>query len=183
MFGRYFIMRSLIKDRRGSSVLEFAIVSLPFLVMILGFAEICCDLFIQSALDSAIAQAARGIQVGTLNASGKTATNFTTASICPYIGILSCTNLIVGVEPIPAGSDFYSSPNVLTFTASSSKTGQVCTGTGGQLMVLKAWYLGPSIIGMLIPGFSQNYNGVTTHITTSSTGFVNEYFTGGQTGC
>jgi hypothetical protein len=65
---------------------------------------------------------------------------------------------------------------------------EICTGTAGTPMVLKAWYNGPTFLGLLVPAFTSPYappNGgstVTVHVTQASAAFVNEYFRGGQSG-
>jgi hypothetical protein len=48
------------------------------------------------------------------------------------------------------------------------------------MMLLTAWYVGPTFLGALIPSFSTTYNGSTVHISSASAGFINETFSGGQ---
>jgi Flp pilus assembly protein TadG len=170
------------RDTSGASALEFALVAVPFVTLLLGVMETSYDLYVQSALDTAVAEAARQVQVGSvIGTSGEDSATFAAAAVCPNLPAgLSCNNLVVGVAPIPSGSDYYGSPNVLTFANASSTRGAVCTGMAGQMVILTAWYAGPTIVGNIIPTFATTYNGNIVHLTSSSTGFVNEYFTGGQ---
>jgi Flp pilus assembly protein TadG len=163
---------------------EFAILALPLFVMFLGVMEIGYDFFVQEALDNAIETAARSVQIGqTQGTAGETSAKIV-AAVCPSLGrLLSCANLVVGVAPIPSSQNYYTvSPNLITYANAGSKTGSVCTGTGGRLMLLAAWYNGPTFLGMLVPGFAiSNGNGGLMHQTYASAAFTDEWFSGGQT--
>ena len=174
--------RDLLPDRSGTTAVEFALVAVPFLIMVLGIMEIGYDLYVQVALDNAVQTAARSVQVGSVKgASGETSAQFVTSAVCPALSPgLDCALLTVGVKTIPGGSNYYSNPTPLTLAAASSAGGSICTGQGGQLVILQAWYAGPSFLGGLIPSFSSSSGGNLVHFTTSSAGFVNEYFSGGQ---
>lgn len=58
------LLRSLIKDRKGSAAIEFAILALPFFVVIFAIAEIALMYFVESGLDAAVHQAVRQVRVG-----------------------------------------------------------------------------------------------------------------------
>jgi Flp pilus assembly protein TadG len=58
------LLRSLIKDRKGSAAMEFAILALPFFVVIFAIAEIAVMYFVESGLDAAVHQAVRQVRVG-----------------------------------------------------------------------------------------------------------------------
>jgi Flp pilus assembly protein TadG len=173
--------RSPMRDRRGAAVLEFAIVALPFVTLVLGVMEVGFDLFVQVTMDAVVNQAARSVQTGSVQGSaGESSAAFAAAAVCPALGgLLSCSQIVVGVAPVPSGSNYYNNPGTMTLAGAAA--GAVCTGVGGQMMLIQAWYLGPTIAGALIPSFSTRYNGALVHVTSASAGFVNEYFTGGQT--
>lgn len=184
--GRARRRRGLWGDRRCTTSLELAIIATPFFAMLLGLMDAGYDLFVQAELDSAVNLAARGVQVGTITGrSGETSAQLAAAAVCPNLKrLLNCSLLTVGVIHVP--TDYYQDQNPLTFSSASSTGGSVCTGVGGQLMLLQAWYAGPTFVGRLIPAFSTAYNNTRVHFTSSSAGFVNEYFSGGQstgTGC
>jgi hypothetical protein len=167
---------------RASVALEFAIMALPTFVMLLGILELGYDMFTQAVLNYAVTAAARSVQVGAAQGSNdESSATFAAAAVCPSIGILlNCGNLVVGVAPIPSGDSYYSTPQVITQNAAASPNGSICTGQAGQLMLLQAWYIGPSFVGNLIPALATSYNGKLVHITTATTGFLNEDFAGGQ---
>ncbi|HTZ69672.1 MAG TPA: TadE/TadG family type IV pilus assembly protein [Acetobacteraceae bacterium] len=177
-------------QRRAAVSLEFAIIAVPFLTLALGVMEIGYDLYVQAALDNAVHNAARSVQVGTTSSTGESSSALVQAAVCPNLHeLLDCNYLIVGVTPLPSGSgggqyDYYTAPSSqsitglnhyqIPFNTASSGTGDICTGSSGQLMLLQAWYLGPSFVGGLIPAFVTQYLGNTPHITQSSAGFVDE---------
>jgi Flp pilus assembly protein TadG len=169
-------------NRRGAVALEFAVVSIVFLTEICGIVELGYDLFVQVALDSAVQSAARQVQTGSVQGtSGETSAQFAAAAVCPALsGLLQCSLVTVGVQPIPAGYTYYTNPNPMTMSGASSSGGSICTGVGGQMMLIQAWYRGPAFIYGLAPSFSVSLNGSQVHLTVSSAAFVNEEFTGGQ---
>jgi len=185
-------------DERGVTTLELAIIAPAFFAFMLGLMVMGYDLFVQAALNNAVEQAARTIQGGSVTGtSGETSAQLAAAAVCPNLhGLLNCNLLTIAVEPVSTGSDYYSNQNTLTYSAAAGTTskgvttgGEVNTGCGGsgQLMLMEAWYNGPSFIGTLIPGWNSNVSVQGTirraHVTTAMAGFVNEYFSGGQAGC
>lgn len=178
--------RSPMRGRRGAAALEFAFVAPLFVLLLLGVMEVGFDLFVQRTLNVAVQQAARSVQTGAVQGvSGETSATFATAAVCPVLGsALTCSQVVVGVAPVATDSTYYTNTSTLTLAAAAG--GAICTGVGGRMMLIQAWYLGPTIVGMLIPSFATTYNGAVYHITSASAGFVNEYFAGGQssgTGC
>ena len=162
---------------------ELGIIAIPFFMMFLGTMEMSYDLYVQAELNNAVELAARGVQIGKAQgASGQNSNAFLAANVCNNLGgLLDCGLLTVGVAPIPNGFDYYSLPVQDQLTqGEASSGGGICTGVGGQMMVLEAWYDGPTFVGLLVPSFTTTYNGVLTHVTKASAGFVNEWFAGGQ---
>jgi Flp pilus assembly protein TadG len=187
--------RALLRDRRCVTSLELAIIAPAFFGFMLALMEIGYDLYVQAALNTAVEQAARNIQVGSVKGrAGETSAQLAAAAVCPDLhALLNCNLLTVGVEPLPAGTDYFSAPNPLTYAGAAGTTkggvttgGQVNTGCGGsgRLMILEAWYNGPTFVGTLIPNWNSlvNVQGVfqRVHVTTATAAFVDESFAGGQ---
>lgn len=63
-------MRLLLRDRNGSTMVEFAIVFPAFLVMVLGIIEIAMVIFIASSIESAVLEASRFGITGGSSAGG-----------------------------------------------------------------------------------------------------------------
>jgi Flp pilus assembly protein TadG len=199
--------RSLTGDRRCVVSMEFAILAVPFFAMMLGLMEMGYDLYTQAVLNTVVEASARQIQVGNvIGQVGETSAQLANAVVCPNLhGLLECQNLTVGVLPLPqvvnangvptgVQQDYYTARSVINYTAAAGTTtngvttgGQICTGGAGQLMLLAAWYNGPTFVGQLIPLFGSvvNINGAPkrVHVTYATAGFVDEYFSGGQSTC
>jgi Flp pilus assembly protein TadG len=58
------LTRKFARDRKGSAAIEFAILALPFFVVIFAIAEIAVMYFVDSGLDAALHKAVRQVRVG-----------------------------------------------------------------------------------------------------------------------
>jgi Flp pilus assembly protein TadG len=190
---RYLSRRHWRHARSATAALEFAILVVPFLVLALGTFEVGYDFFIEAVLDNAVHTAARTVQVGTAQgaASGSSVATWVASAVCPALhGLLACSQLYVSVVAIPSGTGqtyyTYIAENPPSLTGTTGASDSVCTGTGGQLMLLRAFYLSPTFLGLLVPQWSQASPVNSTarvHVSFASAGFVNEYFSGGKSGC
>jgi Flp pilus assembly protein TadG len=179
--------------RRGSVALEFAILAVPLFTLLLGTMEVGYDFFVESSLENAVHVAARGVQVGNAQSSarGAAAAAWVASAVCPALGrLLDCGQLYVSVTTLPSGTGqnyyTYLNANPPSLTTLTSSANAVCTGSGGKLMLLQAYYLSPTFVGLLVSAWSQTSpvnSAQRVHVSYAATGFVNEYFTGGQTGC
>jgi Flp pilus assembly protein TadG len=177
------IVQWLRRGDRSAAALEFGIVAIPFVGLLLLTFEISFDLYVQAALDNVAAMASRSVQVGgTTGVASETSATFVAGTICPNLGgLLDCGLITAAVAPIPAGANYSSTPVQFQLNQIEANSGGgICTGTPEQMMVLRIWYDGPTFVGFLVPSFSTGWNGALVHETVATAGFVNEYFTGGQ---
>jgi Flp pilus assembly protein TadG len=172
------------RRRRGTVSLELAILAVPFFIMLLGILEISYDFFVQAALDSAVETVARTVQVGGFQGTGTSNSQSIVNAVCGELSaMLACKQMTVSVTPVASGHDYYSASVHACVSSSNPGAAGVNTGTGGQLMVLGAWYNGPTFLGALVPGFAtSNGSGGLGHRSFASAGFVNEYFGAGESG-
>ena len=70
------LLRALTKDRKGSAAIEFAILALPFFVVIFAIAEIAIMFFVDSGLDAALHKTVRQVRVGVAKSGAWDATKF-----------------------------------------------------------------------------------------------------------
>ena len=75
------IFRRFSKDRKGSTAIEFAILALPFMVIIFAILEIAIMFFMDSGLDAAMHKAVRQVRVGTAKSASWDINKFK-ATIC-----------------------------------------------------------------------------------------------------
>ena len=89
----------------GTVATEFALVGLPFIIMLIGFVEVC--LFFSSAvsLEGATNDAARMIRTGQVQAAGDPVTVFQNTLCNAVSGLINCGGLQYQVIPI-AGNSF-----------------------------------------------------------------------------
>jgi Flp pilus assembly protein TadG len=178
---------------RGSVALEFAILAVPLVLLTLGTMEAGYDFFVQEALNNAVHVAARSVQTGSTQGAptGANIAAWVAANVCPAVGgLLDCGQLYVSVTSVPSGTgqnyDTYISANPPNLVNITSNNDVVCTGIGAQLMILRAYYLGPTFLGLLVPIWSQASPvnpSQLVHVSYAAVGFVNEYFSGGKVGC
>jgi len=178
------------RDRRGVAALEFAILNIPFFMLVLGVCELSFDLFLQEATDLALQTGAREMEIG--QGSGATGeSNFVQNYVCgsPAGRMLICKNFHIKVQDLTSSQD-YSSPSVSTGSlpmngknldlSSYEGTNGVsvfCTAPPGTLIMISAIYVGPSFLSAMLPGlFSEYYNGTNVHAVLSQVGVASEQF-------
>ena len=164
-------------SRRGTVAVEFALVTLPFVMLLLFLLEIGYDLFAQEALDYAVHAAARQVEVGNAQ-SVTTAAAFQQQYLCPAIpALIPCSQVFVNVQVIT--SDFYASGSEAVPVANGKLSPGgwgFCPGKPDQLMLVQALYAGPTLLGLLFPSLTTAYGGGYVHVTISSAAFMNENF-------
>jgi Flp pilus assembly protein TadG len=64
-----FLLRRWRKDESGATAIEFAIVAMPFLLLLFGIMSVCLYFFANFSIENAALQAARGIRTGQLQQS------------------------------------------------------------------------------------------------------------------
>ncbi len=166
------VFRGLRRDRRAAAALEFAIVSMPFLGLVLGLATVAVDMYLQEALDIAVQAAARQVQLGQVPAT-YSAGDFAGKVFCPAFVIFApCTNVLVTLQPV---TDYLSADVVATQTAAQlGSSGSFCVGQPGQLMFARVVYLAP-IISQFWPYAGQvSINGSIGTGLVSTAAFANE---------
>lgn len=90
-------------DREGATAIEFAILALPFLVLLFSIVELAVVFFIGSTLTHAMNEAARDIRTGEFQQTCGDADSFKVA-VCGNMGSLgNCNNLRVDVVTSPSG--------------------------------------------------------------------------------
>jgi len=106
--------RSVLSDRRGAAIVQFALVAAPFLALLLAILQTSLAYLAQESLETAVEVAARGIVTGqTQSADIKSlAQGMTQAQLaerfrksgCAQLPIfLSCSRLYVDVKSAPGG--------------------------------------------------------------------------------
>jgi len=132
------LLRALSKDRKGSAAIEFAILALPFFVVIFAIAEIAVMYFVDSGLDAALHKTVRQVRVGVAKSGAWDATKFKDVLCSELAYSFSCSSKV----KVRA--------TVVTDMASISKVSGI---TAGALNVTEDFSLGDSGSYVLVQAF------------------------------
>jgi Flp pilus assembly protein TadG len=134
--------------RRGATALEFALVSIPFLVLILGTMEVAWQLATGAALDHAALKASRFGATGTneIPAWQRGATAAADLPTCRTTGITWLVSAATNGF-IRAGSNLTVTTRTWSNLGTLTGEGAANAGTGGQITSYTIRYLQPFITG------------------------------------
>ncbi len=133
-FGRF------LRDTKGATALEFAIVATPFLFTLFAILEVALIFFGSSALESGVQAAARTIRTRELQLSGGGLAEFRTQLCAQAAGLIACdTRLNIDVRTYPsfAGADMTPPVDAL----GNPIPGPFDPGGPEQVVVVKAYYV------------------------------------------
>jgi Flp pilus assembly protein TadG len=128
--------------RRGAAAVEFAIVSIPFLMLTFGIIEIGLIYVVSISLENATYAAAREIRTGQLQTGGgSTATSFTTL-VCnnmSWMGAACTSNLSVSVQTFSSFSSVTGSNPVQNGTVNKNSL-PFQIGGPGDIVLVQSFY-------------------------------------------
>jgi Flp pilus assembly protein TadG len=140
------IPRRFVRDERGTTAVEFAIVAIPFLGLVMATLETALFFFAGQAFDTAVHNAARLIRTGQAQEDGLTSDTFRT-KICDQLsGFLNCSGIRVDVRKY---STFAAIDLAMPIDEDGNlkKTGYVYQpGNGGDIVVVRAYYEWPVMV-------------------------------------
>jgi Flp pilus assembly protein TadG len=171
---------AFIRDRRGATAVEFAIVAAPFLALIVALIQTFLVFFAQSHLESVVQQASRQIMTGQTQSltAGDTTAQAQAAfqqTVCKQVVILfSCSGLMVDVQVATAWSSANTSTPVLTYNSQGAVTNnwQFNPGNAGDIVVVRVMYLWPVFMGPL--GFTRANQPNGSRLIMATAAFQNE---------
>ncbi len=163
-------------DRRGAAAIEFAMVSVPFLLIVLGALQVSIIFFAGQALETFAEGVGRNILTGNTQKQNLSATQYKSL-LCAQLPVLfQCSNLLVDVTT----SASFTSANVtmptLTFDVNGNVTNSWNYNTGGpgDIVVLRMMYQWP-IVGLPSSvSFANQGNG--NHLLLATAVFKNEIY-------
>ena len=140
---------SFLKHRRGTALVEFALIAPVFLLCMSFIFELGLALFTQEDMDNGARYAARLIRIGTISGSGYSST--LVSDICGYIFLVpSCsTNIRVYVAAAASGStpgSGFNSISTATVTGGNI-TSSYATLAANDDVIVELGYSQPWIIG------------------------------------
>jgi Flp pilus assembly protein TadG len=153
--------------RRGAAALEFAFVSIPMVMLLVGTMSFAYAYYLQFVLDYALQQAVRQVQIGNVPGS-TTVAAFTSSVMCPiFVQFASCSGLNVSVQVV---QDYWNSYATVTGTTQPTA---FCIGQPGALMFARATYKAPVWAKFMVSVISPNPSSSGQNIV-STAAFANE---------
>lgn len=136
---------AFIRDRRGATAVEFALVATPFIGLLAALIQTFLVFFAQQLLESVVQQSSRQILTGQVQSQQMTAAQFQTV-VCNQVAILfNCSGLMVDVQVASSWSSATTSAPTLTYDAQGkvTNTWQFVPGSAGDIVVVRVMYLWP----------------------------------------
>lgn len=168
MFGRFG------RAKKGSAVVEFAMLAIPFFLLLYAVIDTSLVFFATSTLENGVATAGRQIKTGQAQAANITQAQFRTL-ICNQISMLLACDARLAIDVRKFNS--FSNVNLpAALDANGNLTGnyQFNMGVAGDIIVVRAFYAWP----VLTPNFGTtlvNMSG-NARLLTAAMAFKNEPF-------
>ncbi len=153
----------------GATAVEFALVAMPFLLLVFAIIELGLVFLISLTLENAVIEVGRTIRTGEIQSNGGTAASFKTA-VCNKMGWGGASCLSSLSIDVRTYSDYASStPENNTVPTDMSWN----PGTQGSIVLVRAYYTWPLVVPLLNTGL-QTSSG--KQIIYAATAFTNEPF-------
>jgi Flp pilus assembly protein TadG len=161
------------RAQRAATAVEFAIISAPFVALLVAILQIALVLLAQQVLQTATEQAARLIMTGQAQNGGMSASQFQ-QQVCNHAtALFNCSGLYVNVQTFSTFSSV-SMTNPVSNGQINTDMLQYSPGGDGDIVAVQTFYQWPLVLGPL--GFNlSNMNG-NTLLLVGTAAFRNEPF-------
>jgi Flp pilus assembly protein TadG len=171
---------AFIKDKKGATAVEFALIATPFLAVIAALIQTFLLFFAQSQLELAVRQSGRQILTGQVQSqdASLTPTQAMAAfhqTVCNNGAILfTCAGLMVDVQVASQWSSANTGTPTLTYDGNGNVTNtwQFNPGNAGDIVVVRVMYLWPVFFGPIAFNMANQANG--SRLIMASAAFQNE---------
>lgn len=142
--------RSLRDCRRGATMVEFALVFIPFMSLLLAILQTAILFFAQQTLDTVAEKATRVFVTGSAQKSNMTAAQFKKRA-CSVLPVhFRCADLMIDVRSAPKFSDVNLAAPDITYDTSGKPTGFAYTpGDSSQITIVRMMYIWRTPMGLL----------------------------------
>lgn len=171
--------RGFARDEDGVTVIEFAILGLPFFTIILAILETSLVFFAGQILDSGVQDASRLVRTGQAQTSAWDDDDFREALCGRLYGLFDCNQLRIRTSVV---GDF-TSATVVTPVEVGEDCDDSCDwtleqdyspGEASEVVLVQAWYKWPTIVNL--PGFNLQTQPDGTRLLGAVRVFRNEPF-------
>lgn len=156
--------RNAMRDERGTTLIEFGLLALPFFAIIGAITETSVVFLSGQILESAIQDTSRLIRTGQVQSGSMTEAQFRTQVCSRVYGLFGdCSGIYINVETVDefndvdvaAPVDWDCKDEVCAWT----EDGKYVPGKGTNIVVVQAYYQWPLIMGLGSVGLSNLPNG------------------------
>ena len=171
-----------VRDERGTTAIEFAILGVPFFALLGATLETAYVFLGAQILDTAVQDASRYVRTGQLqngNFGNPGEKNKFRQKICDELyGLFDCTKLWVGVETVSsftAAAPVSPLPTTCTPTNCDWSLSEVySSGGNSSVMMVRVYYKWPTLLNL--GGFNLANTGANSRLLASVRVFKNEPF-------
>lgn len=176
--------RSFVSDDAGATIVEFAFVGLPALLLILAVLEVGYSNFMQERLDSAVRQTGRLVLTGYAQSlksgtSPLTAQQFRDQVLCPRLpSTVTCNDVFVNIDTASKSADLQkyvnAKSNGLAPPNFDNAKNSYKLGDRKDYVVIQAAYPLPLLTPVFLTANPTIYKGKPTRLVQSFAAFKNE---------
>jgi Flp pilus assembly protein TadG len=171
---------AFIRDSRGATMVEFALIATPFLALVAALIQTFLLFFAQSLLENAVRQSSRQILTGQVQSQDATLSQAQAVAafhqtVCNNAAVLfTCTGLMIDVQVAGQWSSANAGMPTLTYDNNGNVTNnwQFSPGNAGDIVVVRVMYLWPVFFGPIAFNMANQANG--TRLIMASAAFQNE---------
>lgn len=162
------LLTRFLRERRGATAVEFALIATPLLILLFGVLELCMILLVSATLDTATDFAARNIRTGVFQKSGAITEADFAALVCRNMNWLSgtCNRIANPTQPADESILFVEAETFDDFAGAGTPRQvdmaqfdptQTCWSVGnpGDIVLVRTYYRWPIITPLLGP-YLQN---------------------------
>lgn len=181
VFRKTSMLRRFRRNRKGSAVVEFALVAPIFFALLFAIIEMALVFFASQVLETVTQDSARMIMTGQAQESALTQAQFKNLVCSKIVALFDCVNGVsVDVRSYPSFSAVNVSDPIDPSKAFVNDM-KYCPGKDGDIVVVRLFYQWPLIVTGL--GFNVANLAGSKRLLTGTAAFMNEPFSAAGTTC
>lgn len=163
------------KAQRGAAAVEFALVALPFLVMLFGVLELALVFLVSTSLENATEAAARRIRTGEFQQSGATTKNDFKTLVCNNMAWLSGCQASLSVD-VRTFADFSTMAATPGLAGAAYNPNATCWSTGEpqDIVLVRTYYEWTLVTPLLNAALENRGTGSGKRLISAMATFRNE---------
>lgn len=173
---RFARLAAFVREDRGATAIEFALLGVPFFALIGAILETAIIFLASQMLDAAVEDSSRLIRTGQAQTANYTVDNFRTAICSELYGLFNCSNLMIKVNTVTnfASATAPASPLDPTDPSKWTLVPAFSPGIGNNVVMVQVYYKWP--VTLRLGGFNLATNSDGTRLMGSVRVFANEPF-------